>query len=178
MTFTPASEFTPAQRVGAALFKLVNDGFLGGLDETGGEWMIANKATAAKLFRFHNAMAWFWADQIIQAENITDPSPEEFMGIFRELAFTRLLEFFPGMAERDGGKLMWGVMYDDDEKTPGLISEVLARKPPYLVHAVLKEWMAAQGVSIDNPSLQKSWMLTSMSAPSADKVREAMKAGG
>ncbi|MFN3930860.1 MAG: hypothetical protein ACK4JY_03840 [Brevundimonas sp.] len=177
MTFTPVSEFTPAQRVATALFKLVNDSFLEGLDQTGGEWMIANKATAAKVFRFHHAMAWFWADQIIQAENITDPSPEEFMGLFREIVFTRVLEFFPGMSER-GGNLLWATLTGDDDKTPGLISEVLARNPPYLSHAILKEWMAAQGVSIDNPTLQKSWMLTSMSAPTADKVRAALKAGG
>ncbi|WP_312404695.1 hypothetical protein [Brevundimonas sp.] len=177
MTFTPVEDFTPAQHVAKALFKLVNDSFLEGLDQTGGEWMIANKATAAKVYRFHHAMAWFWADQIIQAEEVTDPSPEEFMGLFREIVFTKVMTFFPGMSER-GGNLLWATLNDDDAKTPGLISSVIARNPPYLGHAILKEWMAAQGVSIDNPSLVKSWMTTAMSAPTADQVRAALKAGG
>lgn len=178
MTFTPASEFTPAQRVAAALFKVVDDSFKEGLDQQGGEWLAANKATAAKVYRFHNSMTWFWADQIIQAENITDPLPNEFMSMFQEAVFTRALEFFPGMAERGSGKMLWAVLLDDTEKTPALIAEVIARKPPYLTHAIFKSWMTAQGVDIDGVPQFAMWMMTSTAAGLVEgRVRAALKVG-
>jgi len=179
MTFTPVSDFTPEQRVAAALYKVVDGSFREGLDQNGIDWMMANKATAAKVYRFHFAMAWFWAAMIIEAENISQPSPDEFMTQFREAAFTKILtEFFPGMAERDGGKLLWGMMNMDAERTPDLIEKVLDRKPPYLTHAIFKEWMAAQGVNIDLGTQFATWMITSAAAGTIqEKVRAALKAG-
>ena len=32
-----------------------------------------------------------------------------------------------------------------------LINEVAATKPPYMIHVIGKEWMAAQGIDIDGP---------------------------
>ncbi len=177
MTYTSVGDFTPAQKVGAALAKVVDDGFLQALEAAGPEWLEKNRATAAKFYRFHNAMAWFWADQIIQAEEITDPVPDEFMPFFREIVFSKAGGFFSNFNE-SGQKLLWALLYDDDEKTPGLVSEVLSRKPPYLGHAIMKEWMAAQGVDVGLPVHQRMAMTSSLSAPTADAVRAALKAGG
>lgn len=175
MTYTAPDDFTPAQRVAAELFKVVDVAFLEGQDPHGREWLKANPATAAKVYRFHNAMTWLWADQIIQAENVTHPAPDEFMAMFREAVFSRALEFFPGMAERNGGKMLWAILFDDDEKTPALVAEVTARKPPYLTHAILKSWMAAQGVEIDSVPQVRMWMMTSTAAGALqDKVRAAL----
>lgn len=177
MTFTPVEDWTPAMHVGHALAKTVDDAFTQGVSLAGREWLEKNRATAAKFYRFHNAMAWFWADQIIQAEGITEPAPDEFMPIFREAVFTKACGFFPNFTE-SGRKMLWAMLYDDDDKTPGLVSEVVARKPAYLTHALMKEWMAAQGVDVDLPQHHQMSMMTTMSAPTADQVRAALKAGG
>jgi hypothetical protein len=173
MTHSTIDGLNPSQCIAIALFKVVDGGFGNGLQHEDLKWLEDNPEHAAKLYRYYSALTWFWADWTIQRENISDPPPNEFMPIFRDLVFTKILGLFPGIKE-DGIKTIWSSMFDDDENITRSIFNSMAQKADYINVNTARLWFSNEGIDIFGPQGAMWLRAVTASAVIRDRVDSAL----
>ncbi|MBL8553265.1 MAG: hypothetical protein JNL41_03225 [Phenylobacterium sp.] len=104
-------------------------------------WLAANRTTAAKVIRFYAAAAWVWADVYLKRANVSRPSPNEFMKIWREAMFSQIVACFDHIEIGDNhAQMIWSSMFDDAEAYARIFHEKSDVKSSYLAFAVGKSW--------------------------------------
>lgn len=165
-----------AEKVGGLLTRSVLDAFhASASDQDDREWLQLNKATAAKILRFHAASAWFRADLYIQSHGIRSPSPQDFMKIWREAIFTQIVGLFDNLSEK-GTNLLWSMLFDDIDDYARIYNECARLNTPLLPLSVGKAWFeqTQQMNLLNGYNSEKSGLLTFAAAADCQERVESI----
>ena len=171
-------QFSKSEAVGAALYRITSQAFISfQIDGETERWVAAYPAKAAKIYRYHAATVFRWADLHIQSNNYNHPEPQEFMPYFRELAYTKVLGFFDEEDRGWIGRLMWPMMMDDVDTYSRLVATLSEDRSPELILRLGEEWLKDSGFDITrDPSLPgKSGLIVLTSAATIpQEVKQAL----